>query len=271
VLDIEGRLDEARTLASSLDEERALALLAAIEHDLLAHPELPQAAWLLAERDRIEAEVRRSDPDAASEVEALSSAALALEGPRAPAFGAATNDTSEPVRTAIEVRDLDPRDSLEIDGQSGGAERSVAKGLHQLRVLRDGEVVFASWQKLGAEPKVTLGVRPVGACSEEELAVADASGAAVRLRHPVSCAHWFLARRASAGLEVASCSANACGAFVTLHEARPSATPFPPWATAVLVGAGAAAAGLVAVWAAGGFEHEPAPPGKTVFVYGGLH
>src|SRR4051812_6782838 len=118
VLDLEGRLDEARTLASSLDEEHALSLLGAVERELLQHPELPQAAWLLAEHHRIEAEVRREDPDARAQVTELTLAANALEGPRAHAFGVANDGTSAAsVRTSITVRDLATRDSLELDGR----------------------------------------------------------------------------------------------------------------------------------------------------------
>src|SRR3954462_4042324 len=130
-LDLEGRLDEARTLASSLDEEHALALLDAVERDLSKHPELPQAAWLLAGHHRIEAEVRREEPDSSARVTELTLAADALEGPRALAFGAANDAPSAPAaRKSVAVRDLAARDSLEIDGQRGGAERLVLPGVH---------------------------------------------------------------------------------------------------------------------------------------------
>jgi len=270
VLDLEGRLDEARTLASSLDEEHALALLGAVEGELLKHPELPQAAWLLAEHHRIEAAVRREDPNAQSRVTELTLAADALEGPRALAFGAAAESTSAaPARANVSVRDLTVRDGLEVDGQSGGAERQVVPGLHQVRVLREHELVFAAWQELGREPYVTLGLRPIAACSNEDLGV-DANATAPRAHAPVSCPDWFVARRVPHGLQLAHCHASSCGPFVPLAPSPPEAKPFPPWATATLIGAGAVAAGLVAVWAAGGFEHEPAGPAKTVFVYGGL-
>jgi hypothetical protein len=272
VLDIEGRLDEARTLASSLDEEHALVLLAAVAADLQAHPELPQAAWLLAEHHHIEAEVRRSDPTSAEQVEALERAELVLAGPRAPAFGTPDGEVvTPPAPLAINVRDLSVQDRLEIDGQSGGAERSVRPGLHQVRVLRDGDVIFAEWQVLGEQSDVTLGVRPLLPCSDEELAAASLHGSSVVLRYPVACERWFVARPASVGFEIADCHASACGNFVPIVETRPSAKPFPTWATAALIGVGAAAAATFATWAAGGFEREPAPPGKTVFVYGGLH
>ena len=271
VLDIEGRLDEARTLASSLDEEHALALLDAVERDLSKHPELPQAAWLLAEHHRIEADVRRDAPDSSARVKELTLAADVLEGPRALAFGAANDAPSAPPAPKnVAVRDLTARDSLEIDGHGGGAERLVLPGVHQVRVLRERELVFAAWQRLGTEPNVTLGVRPIAPCSEEDLSV-EASGVTPRTHAPVACPEWFVARRMPQGLELSRCRASACGAFLPLAASAPETKPFPAWATATLVGAGAVAAGFLAVWAAGGFEHGPAAPPKTVFVYGGLH
>jgi hypothetical protein len=271
ILDIEGRLDEARTLASSLDEERALTLLAAIERDLVDHPELPQAAWLLAEHHRIAADVREGDPDARAEVAALSDAAVVLEGTRAPAFGApdASAPKAEP-RVRVSVRDLDAHDDLEIDGESGGAERRVAAGVHQVRVVRDGELVFAGWAQLGEEPEVTLGVRPLVPCGDEDLSKVGASAGSVLVPHAVSCAHWFVARRRPGGLELASCQHDACTGFTPLAEPARKAAGVPTWATVALIGAGAVAAGLVAVWASGGFEHEAQPPPKTLFEYGGL-
>ncbi len=272
VLDIEGRLDEARTLASSLDEEHALVLLDAVAADLRTHPELPQAAWLLAEHHQIEAEVRGSDPASAERVEALTRAELVLEGPRAQAFGKPDGaGMTPPAPVTVDVLDLSVQDSLELDGQNGGAERSVRPGLHQVRVLRDGDVIFAGWRELGEHHEVNLGVRPLVPCSDEELAAASPRGDRVVLRYPVSCERWFIARPASFGFEIADCHASACGTFVPVVEPRPRAAPFPTWATAALIGVGAAAAGTLAFWAAGGFEREPAPPGKTVFVYGGLH
>lgn len=272
VLDLEGRLDEARTLASSLDEERALALLASIERDIVDHPELPQAAWLLAEHHRIAADARAGDAAAAEQAAALAHAAVVLEGPRAPAFGAAAEGVSAPEPSArVRVADLGPRDTLEIDGESGGADRRVAAGVHQVRVLRDGELVFAGWERLGVVPEVKLGVRPLVPCSSEDLSHVGSTAGAVSVPHPVACAHWFVARPRRGGLELASCQHDACSGFTPLVDAAPPPREFPTWATVALIGAGAVAAGLVSIWAAGGFEREHAPAPKTVFVYGGLH
>src|SRR6185503_17656037 len=68
---IEAALDEAQTLAASLDEERALVLLAGVERELLEHPELPQAAWLMAERHQVAAAIRRKQPGGAEDAHRL--------------------------------------------------------------------------------------------------------------------------------------------------------------------------------------------------------
>jgi hypothetical protein len=269
VLDLEGRLEESRILASSLDEERALATLSSIERDLVMHPELPQAAWLLAEHHRILSEVRRGDPSSVAEADALWRAALVLEGPRAPAFGAGSETrttSSSPFK--LRFRDLTPRDVLEIDGASGGAERHVVPGVHHLRVLRDERLVHAGWARLGEHTEVVLGVRPLRACSEEDLSPTQANGATVVPPRGVLCERWVVARRRAGTLEVASCQKSACSSFQPL-AARDPTRGVPPWAVAA-TGLGMMAATLLTVWATGGFEPEPAPQGRPVFVYGGL-
>src|SRR5688572_29954628 len=165
VIAIEGTNDEARTFASSLDEARALELLAAIERDLLQHPELPQAAWLMAERHRVTAAVRREQPDGARDAEELARRARVLEGERAAAFGeAGVDEASPPATVHVRFPELGPRDVLEIDGVRGGASVSIVPGEHQLRVLRNGELVWAGWPSLGSTPEARLGLRPVLAC-----------------------------------------------------------------------------------------------------------
>lgn len=266
VLDLEGRLDEARTLASSLDEDRASEMLRGIEQSLASHPELPQAAWLLAEHHRIAADLARLAESGAGAAEELTRAARALEGPRAAAFGA--DGTPEAVTSTITVRfaDLDARDTLELDGISGGAERRLAPGTHQLRVLRDGELIDASFRPLTQNGAVSLGVRPLVPCSTEDLARVTHGGAFVRATTGVRCSRYVVARRAAGQLEVAECNQAACTKFTTLTASNRG---FPAWATVAIVTAGALVAMTAVTWAAGGFEREPAAD-KTVFVYGGL-
>jgi hypothetical protein len=270
VLDLEGRLDEARTLASSLDEERALALLVTLERDHFAHPELPQAAWLLAEHHRIAADLRRAAPDGAAAAAELDRQARALEGPRAPSFGTELAPEAAATSVHVRVKDLDSRDVLELDGASGGAERTVTPGVHHARVLRAGELAFAGFATLATEGDVTLGVRPLVACSTEDLAGVSLEGRVVRGTGGVRCARYVVARREASRLEVATCTGAACTPFTPLKEPRDKTVAgLSPWAFAALATTGAVATILLTTWAAGGFERER-PPDKTVFVYGGL-
>jgi len=270
VLELEGRLDEARTLASSLDEERALEQLGAVERDLLAHPELPQAAWLLAEHHRIAADLRRGTPEGARIAEELDRQAHALEGARAPAFGTEPGADFASSAVRIVVRDLDSRDSLEIDGVGGGSERMLEPGLHQARVLRGGELAFAGWTKLTAAGEVTLGVRPLVPCSSEDLGTISLQGRVVNGTSGVRCPRFVIARREAERLEIADCTGSACSPFSPLKEPRNNGMGgLSPWAFAALTTTGVVAAMLLTTWAAGGF-HQERPPDKTVFVYGGL-
>jgi hypothetical protein len=270
VLDLEGRLDEARTLASSLDEDHALELLGAIERDLSAHPELPQAAWLLAEHHRIAADVRRAAPEGAPAAEQLDRQAHALEGARAAAFGTEPGLAPASDTVRVVVRDLDPRDSLEIDGVTGKNDRSLEPGVHQARVLRGGELAFAGWATLTVSGEVALGVRPLVPCSSEDLGSVLLRGRVVSGTSGVRCPRFVIARREADQLEVADCTGSACSPFTPLKEPRSSSIGgLSPWAFAALTTTGVVAAMLLTTWAAGGFQREQ-PPDKTVFVYGGL-
>ena len=270
VLDLEGRLDEAQTLAASLDEARALDLLQAIERDLTQHPELPQAAWLLAEEHRIAAGLARGGSGDTTGADAHARAARALEGPRAAPFGVDLSPEQAGEAGLIHVRDLDPRDELELDGASGGAERSVEPGVHQARVLRAGELVFAEWVVLGTEREVTLGVRPLVPCSHEDLGAVTVSAGQVRGTSGVACQRYLVVRRDAGRLAVADCTRSACSGFTLLEgPPPPTSAGLPTWATVALLSAGAIAAATLATWAAGGFSRETAPE-KTLFVYNGL-
>jgi hypothetical protein len=276
VLDLEGRLDEARKLATSLDEERALAELTAIERDLLHAPELPQASFLLAERHRIEAELRRGQPGGVERMRELVQRSEALEGPRATAFGELEEEpTSGPPSVEVYIADLGPRDVLELDGERKGARSTLVAGQHHVRVLRDGELIFAGYLGLEGEPdarvrEVRLGVRPVVPCSREDIGAPDGTGRVPRFEPGVSCERWFAVRRTLGQLELSDCSRDQCSPFVRLVqlEVKPSAEQ-SGWLGPVLFGAGSAAALLGVLWAGGAFERDRAAE-QTVLVYRGL-
>ncbi|HEY3498938.1 MAG TPA: hypothetical protein VGK73_29810 [Polyangiaceae bacterium] len=270
VLALEGRIDEARTSASSLDEARALELLAAIERELLQHPELPQAAWLMAERHRLAASVRREQPDGTREAEELARRARVLEGARAPAFGEAEIGTlSDSAPVNVRFPELGPRDLLEVDGVTGSPSVSILPGEHQLRVLRNGELVWAGWPALGGTPEVRLGIRPVIACGSEDLAGVESGASTPRVPAGVLCSRFFVARRKGRALEVSECRGRACGAFVALAPIRAEARPFPTWATVALAGVAAVGVTSLVLWGAGAFDRDE-PAEQQRFVYRGV-
>jgi len=273
VWDLEGRLDEARTLAASLDEESALATLAALERSIARAPELPQSSFLMAERHRIEAELRRHQPGEQERVLALTALANALEGRRAAAFG--DGETAPPVegsRVRFRVTDLGPRDTLEIDGDRGTAERDIAPGMHHARVLRNEELVWAGYVDLteGRALEQRLGVPAVIPCSAEDFGQVEATGRTPRPETGVACPRWLAVRRSLGGLEVADCSRNQCGAFTPLpHENKAAGAPLPGWAGVAIAGAATAATIIGVLWATGSLDADK-PPDRTVFVYRGL-
>jgi hypothetical protein len=273
--DLEGRLDEARTLASSLDEEQARVVLDALERDLLGSPELPQAAFLLAERHRIAASVVREQPGGVSRVVELVTKARALEGSRAPAFGTATDPASpEAPAVPLHFADLAERDRVELDGESGARERHVRPGLHHVRVLRAGELVWAGFIDVtagvpGSRRELRLGVRKLAVCSGEDLVDVDARGGSPRAAPGIACLRWLAGRRAFGRLEVAECSRSSCGAFRPVADATEARPVLPEWAKPVIAGAGTAGVVLGLLWATGAFSPER-PPGRTTFVYRGL-
>jgi hypothetical protein len=266
---IEAALDEAQTLAASLDEERALELLAGVERELLAHPELPQAAWLMAERHQATAAIRRKQPGGAEEAKRLVESARALEGPRAEAFGeraegAAPEPTAPAATTLLAVRDLDRADALVLDGRLADAAQNVLPGRHHVRVVRGSRLAWAGWFDVPAGPRVDkrLGVPERVACSADDLADVTVGTRTPNVVSGVRCARWVAVRRGATGLEVAWCEGERCTAYGPLLreqlETKPKAA-MPTWLAATIVGVAAVGAGTVLV-ATGTFERERPPP-----------
>jgi hypothetical protein len=270
---IEGRLDEARTLSSSLAEAQALAILAAVERELREHPELPQAAFLLAERHRLAAAIRREQPDGASEAVELDARAFVLEGKRAPAFGqtGSAPDTARALQpTPILFSDVTPRDDLEIDGVSGDALRELMPGEHHVRVLRGDALVFAAYVMTSdGSRSVRLGVPAVVPCSTWDLAPVTAGTKTPAATTSVRCGRWVAVRRMLGRLELAECVAGRCGAFWPLEPPPPPPRPrFPQWASVAIAGVASIGATSLVLWAAGAFD-RPVQPARTDVVYRG--
>jgi hypothetical protein len=264
---IEAALEEAQRLAAALDEERALELLAGVERDLLAHPELPQAAWLMAERHYLTAAIRRTQPDGAAEAAALVRSARALEASRAEAFGepqAGSLEASPSAPTLLSVLDLDTTDVLVIDGRVTKASETVLPGRHHARVLRGARLAWAGWFDVPAEQLVQkhFGIPERAPCSTEDLADVSPGERAPSVPYGVHCGRWVAVRRGATGLEVAWCDGERCTAYGPLLreqlETKQKAA-MPSWLAATIVGAAAVGAATLLI-ATGTFERERPPP-----------
>jgi hypothetical protein len=279
--EIEALLEEARTLPSAPETPDALQRAETL---LLDHPELPQAAWLLAERYAIEAHALAvSDEATAARRADLGERALELEGVRAMAAGA----SPVPARTAPQPGvpaplGARPRDSVFIDAAAipaNAAPALLAPGRHHARLVRGSLPVWSGWITLEpgrAEPLPD----PSPPCSVLDLAdVDDGSHAAPEPAPGVRCGRWAVARpNLRGGVDLAECSGSRCEAWQHAGAARqdaaagarePVATEpggWPGWATWSLIGASALAATGVVLWQVGAFERDA--PG-TEFVFTG--
>jgi hypothetical protein len=281
--DVEALLEEARTLPEAPGTPDALQRA---ERLLLEHPELPQAAWLLAERYAIEAHALAasdSNDDAIAARHAdLGGRALDLEGVRAVAAGAtpwadrATAQPRVPAPSGARPHDLVFIDAVAL--QTDSAPMLLAPGRHHVRVARGPLPVWSGWVTL--EPgHVEPLPDPAPPCSALDLADVDAGSAAPAPAPGVRCGRWFVARPSSSGgLDVAECAGSRCEpwqragtvrsdmAAGSLEAVAPEHDGWPGWATWSLVGAGALAVTGVVLWQVGAFERDA--PG-TEFVFTG--
>jgi hypothetical protein len=278
---IEASLDEAQTLAASLDEERALVLLANVEKELLAHPELPQAPWLMAERHQLAAAIRRKQPGGDEDAARLLASAEALEGSRAAPFGENADAALEnpgvaaPPRTRVllSVRDLDAHDALVVDGFSATNPWSLLPGRHHAEVIRGSRVVWAGWFDVPFEAGVDrlLGIPERVACSGEDFGETAVGGRTPVVPAGVRCERWITVRRGATGLEVAWCEGPRCTQYGPLLDeqiaSKSASSRIPPWLAATIVGATAVGAATLLI-ATGTFERERPEP-VVVPVYRG--
>jgi hypothetical protein len=277
VLSLEGELEQARTALSALEEARANERLSRVEADLLAHPYLPQATFLMGECLALQAQAARErDPARALLLEARREV---LEGPRARAFG---ESAPQPAPSAVSTRSLSGLaavDELELDGAaliSGTRQVELAAGLHHVRVFRHGRAIFAKF--VSVEPNqeaLSLDAPALVPCSAEDLEGVAANQAIPR---GVSCERWAQVRAdIGGGIGVALCERDHCGAFT--HWQRRAPAPFAPiaidrrnlpsWAGFALAGASVLVATSLVLWQAGAFDHGH--PTATTWEYGGLN
>lgn len=276
---LEQLLDRARILADSGAERDALSELHVAARTLDRHPELPQAAWLMAECLQLEAQIHQRYPERAELVLRLFAQARLLEGERAPTFDVAAPPV--PLREAGPLREAQvvstptlsgvlPNDVLYDNGEPLGENAKLGSGRHHIRVLRGGAQVWAGWIMI--EPGVAglaLPVPPPTPCSEQDFGKVTVHNDRVSARPGVFCPKWAVARPSSeGGVDVALCRAAACGpllpwkrSFGRFYEgpAQPPIHVRSDWVPYAF-GAFAAAAGVaVVMWRLGVFDGDPEP------------
>jgi hypothetical protein len=279
VAELEALLEEARAAPTEPTTdalERAEALL-------LAHPELPQAAWLLAERYALGAHALGASEAVAERRNALVQRSRSLEGGRAtsagqaPLSGAASLGPRASDNQAFPSPHARPGDRLLVDGVFGAA---FTPGRHHLQLYRGGLRVWASW--VDASDPGSLAVRdPTIDCSALDLADVAVGADGPRPAPGVRCRRWLAARpAATGGTELAECAAARCGRWQPARgprltpgvggaaESEPAdgAATWPAWGTWGLVGAGAVASTFLVLWQVGVFDRSRP---DTEFVFTG--
>ncbi len=280
VSELEADLDRARTAAVSLDETRALELLASVEARLREHPELPQSAWLMAERLRLSATQSARRGNAALAARNGAGAAV-LEGSRSAEFGEAEPSQPMPAAQTVAFEGLDPRDRLELDGQPlSGRDISLMPGEHHVRIVRGGRLVLARWVRIGAGARaVDLALPPLEPCSAEDLSGLRLEDGRVKPARGTRCSRWVTATRARGGLGLADCFGERCAPIVIHPFTRdPALLAFPAQpereqpsnllVKIAVAGSAALLLGTAIVWQAGAFDDEP--KARSQWVYGGV-
>jgi hypothetical protein len=269
----EALLEEARAATPGARSafERLDALLA-------AHPELPQASWLLAERYALEAQYRaRTGADPPSRE--LTRRSGELEGARAVAFGsqAPGKELDRSPTEPLEIAGLRAQDEVILDGAAVAAGGPVSLGHHHVQVFRQRTLVWQGWVEVASPPRLTI-PDTSSPCSAPDLSGTVLAAGAPVAGPGVRCADWAVAAsHSSGGLRLALCHASHCDAWQYLAsplaraERGPEVVPppaehWPAWVTWSAVGLGAAAGTALVLWRAGAFESRPP---STEFVFTG--
>jgi hypothetical protein len=275
---IEALLEEARSAPDGTAGSSAFELAEAL---LSAHPELPQAAWLMAERYALEAQGLATGPASGERGRLLLERARALEGVRAISAGLVpraaeaqprADASSQPARAAATGGRAN--DQLYVDGVR---DAPLTPGHHQLQLYRGGRRVWATWLDAGNPPALAF-IDPTRACSALDLADIAAEPEGPRPAPGVRCARWLAARPAVlGGTELAECAGSRCGRWQPAHapeeairrarlQRADETAAWPSWATWSLVAVGAVAATGAVLWQAGLFDRSRA---DTDFVFTG--
>ncbi len=276
---VEDELERARDALSSQEADATERALTRAGELLRAHPELPNAAWLMAEVDRAwSARWRRLEPKDAARGDAAWRKAAALDGGRVAGVGE-TSARGEATVVAARIVVDGGGDAVHVR-LDGGPLVNKPAGEHVLTIAVAGELRYAAWIALAEGAVVKVHVPSAPACSSGDLASAEQDGAGVRAPL-VLCPRWVAVAPLGAGLGVATCEGAACGPLAEWRVGgaaqtdvwnvgradEPAAPRWPFWATGAVVAAGVALATGITLVATGAFEKQRT---ETHFVNGGL-
>ena len=274
VSELERLLERARTETTALAEEQAAQALDQAERLLRAHPELPQAAWLMAERHQLAALL--AERTQAGDAAQLRKRAAVLEPERAAAFGQNPDSValSPSGEFELELRGVGAHDAVEWDGAELAFPARVEAGEHHLRVLRSGAVAWAGWVSVAPTLPVLRIEAPLPvACSLTELGATQNGRARPLPPAGVDCPAWAALRFERGRFELSLCRRSECGPWrVDSDPILPArgpraaaATGFPLWASVALAGAGAALLTSVTLWQTGVFDREERKTTRWVY------
>jgi hypothetical protein len=276
--DVERLLDRARDAMVARDGEAVDRVLSAAASTLQAHPELPQAAWLMAEVERARSSrLRRIAPVDEAAAAAAWTRADALDGGRVVGVGE-QGAASAAAATLTLPAGLPPGATVLLDGSAAATGTiSTRAGPHALVVVVDGSPSWASWIDAPAgTSSVQVSAPLIPACSKIDVARASTAGESIDATG-VRCASWLAAVGDGDGIRVAVCAADHCGPLIAWRAPLPWTYAPPPepshrggwpaWATWGLVGASAVVATGVVVLATGALKSAPT---ETQFVSGGV-
>ncbi len=280
--EVEAELARARDALSALDVDAAETALVTARETLRAHPELPQAAWLMAEVLRGWAtRWARAEPRDEERAERAWASAAALDGGRVPGLG----EVAATARAHADEEDV----TFELRGDARFAELSVdgrrvtpghvalTPGEHAVTVVTGGALQWASWVGVARGSRVVVDLAGPSPCSEEDLGRVRASSLGVA-PNGVVCASWLVVIPTASGARLGRCERDVCGTLVDLTADAASAkkapilpattkSAWPAWATWAIVGGAAVAATSLTLYSAGAFD---GPSHETRFQNGGL-
>ncbi len=286
---VEEGLAAAHDAVSARDLDAADRTLARAEARLRAHPELPNASWLMAEVERGWTSVW-SLPNGDRERAAFGwIRAESLDGGRAPGVGERPAGHLATMRTSILLEGEDaasqtsparPRAAeLRVDGEARvPGELVLSAGEHQVTVSRDATLVWAEWVSIAEGATILIRAPAAAPCSTGDVAKATLSPGGVGARGVV-CPRWVAASALAGkkGLLVATCEGGHCGELLEWRIGLPTAGFAPAsaeagshrsdWRAWALVGATALIGTAGVLVAAGAFRGSPS---STEFVSGGL-